>query len=475
MVVSLTVAMAVMVLAMTAVAVGVHMNDSTFRDRRWNLALQVAESGVERAVAELRKDVMYTGSGGVVAIPGGEFRTTVTVPDTGYRLIDSIGYVPSQAHPNALRRRVQVLYGPGVAFKYALFSESSLTVKNNANPLQGDVWANKDITIDSNTIIKGNVTSAEGWVSVGKSAKIVKDAEGKGGTVASGGSSSGNWGIFLDGGGSLSNKAVVEVAARARRDCTSAPASPGSSHGITNNGDIGQTALLWGPYNGTGTAPPRTFQCEQRAPQQALPALGTDWATLKGEYEKEYGTSVLGVGVFEWASHTQFQTWVNSTKTNLRGVHYVTPAADAQNTNVINLSGTTIIDDFILITNSPLLWDNSASSVVPVNAPSTATINIISMNERSSVAENQTPAIYIPLNDFKVQSTTPPAMPCMLMYSKGKIFIKNNGNFNGAIYGNPLEIKNNFVVTYDPCVERTLGFTTARFARAQWVEVSPGA
>ena len=63
--------------------------------------------------------------------------------------------------------------------------------------------------------------------------------------------------------------------------------------------------------------------------------------------------------------------------------------------------------------------------------------------------------------------------PAVLLYATGLIQVKNNPDHNGAVYAGAISIKNNLNVTYDPRVERTMGFGDVKYDRQSWVECRP--
>ena len=124
------------------------------RGANWNQALQTADAGVERATA-----LLQAGNGAVPA--------PFTAPP--WRLLGDRD-VPREAPiPDRQRGPCRVGArsgdpangaghpGPPKSFKYALFSLSSVDTKNN-DIVNGDIWANDEVTVDQNDVVNGSVT-----------------------------------------------------------------------------------------------------------------------------------------------------------------------------------------------------------------------------------------------------------------------------------------------------------------------------
>lgn len=498
MIASLTVATVALVLALTTMAVGVSLNQSTVRDKRWSTALVVAESGIQDALVRngMNAAISATPPPAVTgSAAGGEYVTTIArctaagspagCPKPGYLVANSTGYIPNQANAK-LQRKVRVTYGPDRVFTYALFSLGDLRLKNNA-VVSGDVFANGNILFENNNTVTGDVISTGGWVDIGPNSLVLRNAStGEGGSVFSGGNNTAqNFGI------KLANGVVLKGSAHARRDC---PATgPNTTHKILNNGTIEGTAVSWStisPNDSLGGDVENT--CQQRASGQTLPLL-RGWAadpkvTQKRLYEQYYcGFSVApGACAFvrEFASVADFQATVLSGSAIAPGVYYVNDPS-----GTIDMTGKTITSpapdspadikgDFVLRTTAKVKWDNSGAAFY--SGPGTATISILVENTAGAPPADcaTTTAAITVQNALQVNATAPPssdypAKPAVLFYSTGCIDTKNNGEIPGAAYGNPLYLKNNPVVPYDPRVQRILGFGNNRYSQATWNELAP--
>ena len=94
----------------------------------------------------------------------GDYNVTVTYLGRHRYQIDSAARVGS-VQGLASERTVRVILGPPKSFKYALFSLSSVDTKNN-DIVNGDIWANDEVTVDQNDVVNGSVTSATKYVTM---------------------------------------------------------------------------------------------------------------------------------------------------------------------------------------------------------------------------------------------------------------------------------------------------------------------
>ncbi|MBA3303174.1 MAG: hypothetical protein H0U26_04800 [Acidimicrobiia bacterium] len=442
-VVTMVVITIVMMLTIGMLATGVHLDQATARDRRYNLALQVAEAGVDQAAYQLKLASTYPGTGvNAVDVPGGQYEVVTSSPARGYVVVTSTGHVPSRSATNAVRRRVRVTFGPSKSFEFALFSETSLELKNNG-ATTGDVWANESLVMDNNTTLKGSVTSARGTVSLGSNARVEKNGS-EGGAIYSGGfDAGGSWGI------ELSNNAVAEGSANARAETCPGTAADNSRYNISNNGTIEGNATARGSINGTVNGIKTPFNCQPREPDRQLPTFTYD-ASL-------YPSPV------EYTTVASFQAWVSANSSALTGTRRVWVDACASDpsggSSVLDLGGTTITGEFTLITNCRIDFNNNADYS---GSPDTQ-VSIISLNTSSSP----------PSIDIKNNFDIPDPAPAVLLYTTGLIQVKNDTESNGAVFSGAISIKNNLDVTYDPRVERTLGFGPVRYERISYEEISP--
>jgi hypothetical protein len=438
MITTIVVASVMMIFTMGMLATGLHLTDATVRDRRWNTALQVAEAGLDHAVYTIGQDDTYTGTGtGVIAVAGGEAEITVDRPADGQVVVYATGWVPNRTAANRLSRRIRVEFAPQDVFKYALFSETGLFVKNNG-VITGDVFANDGVEVENGATVFGNVISATEGVTLGPVSNVLA-ADGRGGSVYSGGPA----------GITTANNVTVDGNLFAQAT-SCAGSTPTDTYDIEAGGGLvlGGSAVAWGDITGIPGATPHNCQLAPAA--QVLPTYNWDPSLYTGE--------------IEYTTIESFLTYIEANPTNLSGVHHVwVPTCSSDPTGASSEidwgSSKIITSDFVLITNCRLNFKNN----ITVTAPDSALIDIVVLNGSA-----EPPAVEIK-NSFIVEND-----PAVLLYAPGLIQVKNNPDHNGAVYAGAISVKNNLDVTYDPRVERTLGFGNVKYDRMSWQECTAG-
>lgn len=480
MITAIAVAAVALLLAATLVASGEHLDRGTFRDRKWHTALQVAESGIERTMVEMNLNISFTGFGTAQDIPGGDFETVVaSAPEFGLgrRSITSTAYVPSKNHANEVRRRIRVIIGPPPSFKYALFGARCLTVGNVGSPITGDVFSNGHVLLENGAKVTGDVYSAEGAVKLDNNAEVNKNGN-RGGSVFSGGRASdpscisvgnGAWGI------NVTNGSIIERDVHAQRPSCPTPDSsppPYSQYGIVggNTGNILGNAFAWGTIDASiNITGPRTQPtCEAAPTPVPLPNFAAFDPALASSAVDDYGYNLdyynelvdppITPAVWEKIddpdpSVLDFKAWLAANQTNLSGIHFINQDPALNNAaQVIDLTGATITDHFILVTPGRIYRANAFSSapLFDNTSPQKRTVQLVSFAGPGNMG------IEIPENNTGFNGR-----PCLLLYSTGKIQMKNTNLIYGAVYGDEVELKNGFQVIYDPCVESSLAFGPA--------------
>lgn len=448
MIVAIIIAMVGLVIATTVLALGVRSDTSTTRERKWQLALQVAEAGVEQAAAELNADpdLVYGGTVSPVPIAGGDVATRVTPLANGAGFqIDAVGYVPSATASQVVTRRIRVLYQPAAAFRYALFSASGLFVKS-AGGIDGDVYANDAVEVYNGTQVFGNVTSGTSTVKLNQNAEVIEDADGNGGSVFSGGyddDSPDDWAVFLD------NNAYIENDVHTRvpdsDECTTAAkaASYNVKGGMGADVD-GTVYTVRGSLGVIGfTAGDAQSTCAVTTGVEPLPAFFYN--------ESNYPT-------LDTMSVTEF-----GTLTTLSGEIKV----DAFESDSIDFACKTITGSFTLITVAKITKTNTCGAVPFYSGtdPANEVIQIISLNTFGSSSD---PAINVE-NSLQL----PDPAPALLIYSKGYCDLKNSVLTTGAVYCAGIGIKNTLDITYDSRIERLVGFGPVLHERTLFRELSP--
>src|SRR5262245_58584692 len=197
---SLVIAILLLAIMMVLLVVALDAGNASLRQSslslEWSRALTVAEAGLDATITRLgesrtasnpcRISTSTTCSGG-----GGEYQVSWT--QTGSKIVvTSIGYYPTKTDPR-YTREVQATYEPVPSFKYAIFSQTALDIKNNMT-IVGDIYSDGDVTVGTNSSICGSILSSGGSVALGSNGQITKEnatyaCSGKSGRVWSGGSS----------------------------------------------------------------------------------------------------------------------------------------------------------------------------------------------------------------------------------------------------------------------------------------------
>lgn len=123
-------------------------------------ALQLAEAGIDKAIAELNTNSAFNGESGTLG--GGEYTTSVTTIDANNKQITSTGYIPSIANPTSeITVKMNVsLDLSSVSFNFGVqVGEGGLAMSNNSI-VNGNVYSNGSVTGSGN--ITGDVTVAGG-------------------------------------------------------------------------------------------------------------------------------------------------------------------------------------------------------------------------------------------------------------------------------------------------------------------------
>lgn len=126
-------------------------------------ALNLAEAGVDKALASLNANPSsYNGEGETFLGPG-SFSVTVTTKDASTSIVKATGYVPNMASPKVKRTvSVEVAKGDGISFVYGiLVGEGGITMGNDS-VINGSIYANNSIIGGNNERITGDAIVAGG-------------------------------------------------------------------------------------------------------------------------------------------------------------------------------------------------------------------------------------------------------------------------------------------------------------------------
>jgi hypothetical protein len=447
------------------------------RGSRWTKTLGVAEAGLNDAIVHLSASLSsaasvtgcaYNGTNTTgCAVPGGEYQVAWSRQGRGKLVIQAYGFYPTVAaylshQQNSLARRVRVTLAPPRMFEYALFSATTLEVKNGSTVI-GDIFANEKITVGNNAIVCGSIDNATLGVDMGNGSMVVDSLSGydceNEATVTAGGS------ITMGSGGEIDGDAVAS--APTETDCPPVPdayyISGGTVHGsATACGSVSTSTTSAHPN--TKTSPPTT---------RSLPDYSFDSANYTSLTCYPSGTS-CSEDTTSATAVSAFNSGVS--KTGMSGTYAIWQTQPTQSTKV-NLESLTLSGDTTIITNAPIdlgntgeITTSSSGSllvVISLYVPPTGTTCSDKGGECSIYGKN---AVVLDSGD--------PADPddgvYALFYTPGKMAFKNNGNQGeGALWAGALDMKNGFDIIYNANVERVTGFGGS-IEQTLWEELSAG-
>jgi hypothetical protein len=428
-----------------ALSLGRHSDTASTGDRNSEVALSAAEAGVDEAIARIQaaggiSPAAFTGGSGNLT-----YSATVTKGPGAKFVIVSTGTAGTPGKQLVRKRKVRVTLEPPRSFDYVIFSQTDLFVKNNST-VGGNVWANQSITVEQNTTITGDVTSALSWLDVGSNAEIRGD-------VRTGGSKPvASYAINLD------TNSKITRSAKASSSTGCPPTDPAELYNVTTatGSSITQDLTTIGQKVGPGTtgsyAP---LTCTDAPPAQPLPPFTFN--------QNNYDSASF----HSFSSVSDFQTWFSSNKTNFKGTFYVSERSPSQ-ANRIDLGGGVVMGDVTMYTAAPVftngISDSGTSQKVFVLI---STYNPPAGTQCTSQDDSEC-AIHIK-NNFD-----PSCKTAVLLYSSpGPAAVKNSATYCGSIYSENVSFKNNPNLVYDDRVARIVGFGPQTYVRTRYEELTP--
>lgn len=126
-------------------------------------ALDLAEAGVDKALAALNATGGNYNGETETLFGSGSFSVTITTKDALTNIIAATGYVPNEANPKVKRTiQIQASKGAGISFVYGmLVGEGGISMGNGAT-FNGSVYSNGDISGGNNSTFTGDVYVAGG-------------------------------------------------------------------------------------------------------------------------------------------------------------------------------------------------------------------------------------------------------------------------------------------------------------------------
>jgi hypothetical protein len=488
---SLVISMLLMAIMMVLLAVSLDAGSSSLRQSslslEWSKALTVAEGGADAAVTLLGESRAATnscaiGTSSVCNGVDGQYQVRWTT--TGSKIVvTSVGYYPNKANEQ-FAREVQITYEPIPSFKYAIFSQTALSVANNMT-VMGDIYSAGDITVGTNSTVCGSVISSGGGVTMQNGASIVKTyaplgCSGKSGNVWTGGTN----GIA---GGTTGS---VEGSLKASNPSTATCGVAGATYKITGSFTVTGTATACGSISAGLTAATKTAGSSTSQPAPVtFPAFTFDPNNYPSSVSDPlhlqcYPTTTPITNCSANDSTTSvsdFNTYVTAHKSALTGTFAVWQRS-ASSSTAINLDGITLGGDFTLITNAPVTFGNT--STVTTTAPS-ADLFVVSTYQPTGsctaalVNTGGSDCSIYGKNSVEFDSgvqSDPNDGVVGLLYTTGKMaFVNSSNNIadvgDGALYAQSMDFKNGFNVIYNSRVERVLGFG-ASYEQTLWQELN---
>lgn len=454
-------------MTVTMMYVAFHDQTSSARNRSHGQALHVAESGVHQAIAYLQNSGGVVPSGTVTGdTEEGTYAYRVVAQSRNRYQIDAVGSVGAASSTQS-SRRLRVTMAPPVSFKYALFSLSDVSTKNNNN-VCGDIYANTYVEVYSGDAVRastsstcpsggtggsGSVTAATGYISMSNNSTIEGDAWSGGYT--------GSDGI------SMANGATIGGDAKASSSTPGCTDDPSRLKYRIAGGSVAGSAKAWGSITSTvaGTKTPST--CTAAAETKPIPTYQFNAAN--------YPAATLHTYTFP-ADYATFNSYIAANKTNLSGTFYIAGGGAAY---PVDLGGVTITGDLTVIaTASPI--DGSGGMSTSAGTDKIIVLASWYSAPASSCSTNggnpADCAIGIKNNfDMSTSSLSGGDNTAVLLYApNGPVAFKNNAEFHGAVYANNIQIKNNMNVAYDARLDQIVGFGNATLDIEDWQECDPG-
>lgn len=439
---------------------GEQANTSSTRDRNHEVALGVAEAGLHEAISNIESTATlgtYVNSFDIPAADGewtttpqGTYRVEVERTIQGF-IIDAWGRAGGSSLGRT--RHVKATLTPPPMFpegKYALFSFTSIELKNNDTVTDGDVWANNSITVDNGVTVDGDVTSAQSWINHNGS-RIE-------GNVWSGGRNlTGGWAITTS--GSIGGWVKASVSSPA---CTGEdPLDYDVTLGALVDGDATSFGTVTGPVGGSVQT-----LCTPAAPAKAVPPFTFNRSNYDDPDDPD--------DYREFSSVAAFQSFLTTNGDNLEGVFVIDDPAPTLD-NSLDLSNVTLSGDTMIITNTRVfsinpgadesLSDGEKAIFVLVSRFDPPISSSCGVNNDGAAAGC---AVYFQ-NNFQ-----PDCDMAVLIYAdNGPVAIKNGSAMCGSIVSDAIMIKNNQNLTYDARVESLLGFGPNTYKISRWEELRP--
>jgi hypothetical protein len=474
---SLVIAILLLSIMMVLLAVALDAGNASLRQSsrslEWSKALTVAEAGLDDSVTRLGEsrsaaNPCSISTSTVCTGGGGEYQVDWT-QSGGTIVVTSLGYYPTKTAAR-FTREIQATYEPVPTFRYAIFSQTALDIKNSAT-------------------ICGSITSSSGGVSVANNGQILTSnasygCSGKTGRVWTGGST----------GIAGASNVLIEGDAIAGAPSTTMCSATSSSYALTNL-TVDGAAKACGQISGVSGATSSTQGVTTAAPAPVTfptfvfdpnnyPTAVTDPLHLQcypsaGTCGSNQSSTAVG----------DFNAYVAAHKTSLTGTFAVwqstaqpmsNSTCTTASTTQICLDGITLGGDLTVVTNAPIDFGNT-STVSTTSSSVAADMTVVSTYQPgsgTSCTTNGGDCSIYGQNSVEFDAGTvsnPDDGVVGLLYTTGKMAFKNHPASQppgeGALYAGSMDLKNGYDILYNSRIERVLGFGTT-YERTLWQELN---
>ncbi len=468
-VISVILLFVMMMLLVVGLQAGNSALEQSQRGIEWTRTLTVAESGINDMMGRLSGDRLASSPCPIdpdldpCTAEGGEYQVDWSGSGDSV-VITSTGFYPA-LDTAEITRTVRVTLEPAPTFRYALFSQDFLEVKNNP-VVTGDIYSQVGVLVGSGTTVCGSVVVAGGDVTMENNSRVAKSltssgCSGKDGMVWVGGSINGSNGVVIEG----------EATASAPTGTSCSPA--GTAYQITGGSVLGNaTACGRITSSVSGTSLPGVNTAAP--PVIPLPTFTFDPANYPAIHCfpsvpscDETNTSATAVSTANVA--------INAVRTQLSGDWAIWQLSPSQSTKV-NLESIVLSGDTTIVTNAPIDFGNTSSITL---APGTEAANLIVISlyvPTGTCGTNGGDCSIYGKNAIEFSRgdvDDPDDGVAGLLYTTGKMAFKNKGApGEGALYAGSMDIKNGFDIVYNSRIEKVLGFGTS-LETALWEELDP--
>lgn len=390
---ALFVALVVFSLGATWTQLGIHDVNLSTHERSREQALNAAEAGVNAAMSKLTLDAGYAGGSGTLAGGTGEYEIAVEPiatadPSDLRRKIVATGYVPGRTDPSPVVRRLEaeVDLETTDGFDYGLFAGAGALSGSNHMSVKGDVYSRDGITLQNNSDVSGDVITPA-WVTTQGNTLI-------GGDVRAGGD------VTLD------------------NSSTTVQGSVFSGGAVVVNAHVMSDVQAAGSITvGTGGAVDGSL-----APQSPPPA-----ARVEPMPQFTWDPSNYTPPPSTWPSAESFHAdWAASAAAGLpvNGHHRI------EATGALALDQKWKMDaDVTVVSDGPVTLSREVTNA----GTSMLQLVVISLSEAGIEVTNSV--------------TIPDSIRVLLFAPNGPVVFRNLKDFTGAVYGESIQVDQNFTLT----------------------------